>query len=109
MQTFKSLFLGLVLSVGLISCASHEVKLASDDRSEYLVHVEKRLHDHEKQARAVNAETAAQMRAEIADARVGIQAMRQAKAEHWPTLRGDMDSRLIRIQDTYQTGTKNKN
>jgi len=106
MQTFKTLFAGLVLSLGLISCASHEVKTASEDRSEYIVQVEKRLNDHDKQARSVKPETAAQMRAEIADARVGLQAMKQAKIEHWPTLRGDMDSRLIRIQDTYQTGTK---
>lgn len=108
MQTFKTLFIGLVLSLGLISCASHEVKTASDDRSEYVVQVEKRLKDHDKQARSVRPETASQMRAEIADARVGLEAMKQAKIEHWPTLRSDMDSRLIRIQDTYQHGTKTK-
>ncbi len=107
MRKFTLWFFGFVLSLGLIACSSSPVKTAADDRSEYVVQVEKRLIDHEKQARGINPAAAAQMRAEIADARVALDAMKQAKLEHWPTLRNDIDTRLIRIQDTYQTRNRN--
>lgn len=99
----KQMWLAALLSLGVAACSSTQVRTAENDRSEYAVQAEKRLNDLDEKVNNLSPEKAAQLRAQIADTRVELNQLRTARVDDWTNHRYQVDSRLIRIQDEYQT------
>ena len=99
----KYLVLAALLSLGVVGCSSSQVRTAENDKSEYAVQVEKRLNDLDEKVSNLSPQKAAQLRAQIADTRVELKNLRTANVSEWTNHRYQVDSRLIRIQDEYQT------
>lgn len=99
-----SLWLSALALFGVVACSSTPRTAdttRTDDRQDYITSVEKKLSDWEDKAGKLKGDGAMSVRADIADTRAELNAMRSASSDRWTSYRGRIDSRLDRLQTDY--------
>lgn len=104
MTNFKKTSASFLLGLVLMSCSSQTPSTTSwvSERDEAVKAAHSQLNDWEKRAdRIPSPDSAAKLKAAIADARVDVRAMEGSAQEQWTVNRNRVNADLARIRNQY--------